>query len=282
MMAYNATSFLCLTGWHAGIRRKLVQNDLEPQPCRLITIAISHYCEKARWALDQLEIPYIEEPHAPLFHRLATRRRGGKQTVPLLVSGTKTFTDSTDILQYLDTLSLDKKLYPTELELRRQVDKLEDLFDTQLGPATRRWAYSYLFDNSPLILRLWQQGAPPVERILLPIIFPLIGRLVRQRFELSATSAETAYNQIKQVFDLVNQQLADGRSYLVGDRFSAADLTFAALAAPALRPENYGPKTYRIEKLRLEDLPQAMVNQLQELRQTPAGAYALRLFREER
>ncbi|MFM9267952.1 glutathione S-transferase N-terminal domain-containing protein [Tychonema sp. BBK16] len=28
---------------------------------RLITIPISHYCEKVRWALDLLKIPYIEE-----------------------------------------------------------------------------------------------------------------------------------------------------------------------------------------------------------------------------
>lgn len=258
-----------------------MQNDSKAT-CRLITIAISHYCEKARWALDQLEVPYIEEPHAPLFHCLATGRRGGKQTVPVLVSGAKTFTDSTEILQYLDTLAPQKKLYPTTPELRHQVENLEDLFDTQLGPATRRWAYSYLFDDQALILRLWQQGSPPIEQALLPIIFPLIGRMVRQSFELSATSAATAYDQIKQVFDRVNHLLADGRSYLVGDRFSAADLTFAALAAPALRPENYGPKTYPIKTLRLQDLPQAMGDQIQKLRQTPAGAFALRLFREER
>lgn len=28
---------------------------------RLITIPASHYCEKVRWALDWLKIPYIEE-----------------------------------------------------------------------------------------------------------------------------------------------------------------------------------------------------------------------------
>ena len=32
------------------------------QAPRLITIPISHYCEKARWALERAEIPYREEP----------------------------------------------------------------------------------------------------------------------------------------------------------------------------------------------------------------------------
>ena len=34
----------------------------------LITIPPSHYCEKARWALDYARIPYREERHPPLFH----------------------------------------------------------------------------------------------------------------------------------------------------------------------------------------------------------------------
>ena len=35
------------------------------------------------------------------------------------------------------------------------------------------------------------------------------------------------------VFDSVGERLADGRPYLMGDRFTAADLTFASLSAPA-------------------------------------------------
>jgi glutathione S-transferase len=35
---------------------------------RLITIPVSHYCEKARWALTKLKLPYVEEAHMPPFH----------------------------------------------------------------------------------------------------------------------------------------------------------------------------------------------------------------------
>jgi glutathione S-transferase len=34
-------------------------------PARLITIAVSHYCEKTRWALTRLQIPFVEERHMP-------------------------------------------------------------------------------------------------------------------------------------------------------------------------------------------------------------------------
>ena len=65
---------------------------------RLITMGFSHYCEKARWALDRAKLDYVEESHAPLLH-LPTARRFGGRTVPLLVdTDTKqTFTDSTEI-----------------------------------------------------------------------------------------------------------------------------------------------------------------------------------------
>ena len=60
----------------------------------LITIPLSHYCEKARWALDRAALPYREEPHIPLIHRLATKRNDGG-TVPVLAHGIHRLTDST-------------------------------------------------------------------------------------------------------------------------------------------------------------------------------------------
>ena len=51
----------------------------------LITIPISHYCEKARWALDRAGIGYRERAHLQLIHRIAARRAGGGTTVPVLI-----------------------------------------------------------------------------------------------------------------------------------------------------------------------------------------------------
>ena len=51
---------------------------------RLITIPISHYCERARWALDRSSVPYEESQHLQFFASLHAKRAGGRRTVPVL------------------------------------------------------------------------------------------------------------------------------------------------------------------------------------------------------
>jgi glutathione S-transferase len=81
---------------------------------------------------------------------------------------------------------------------------------------------------------------------------------------------------VQAVFDEVARRL-DGREYLVGDRFSRADLSFAALSAAVLIPENYG-----VPFPRLDELPQEMAEGAQSFRDHPAGAFALRMYARHR
>ena len=70
---------------------------------RLITIPISHFCEKARWALQRAGVAYVEQPHLQMIHVLAARRAGGGRTVPVFVSQDgQVLADSTDILRWAD------------------------------------------------------------------------------------------------------------------------------------------------------------------------------------
>lgn len=244
---------------------------------RLITIPISHYCEKVRWALDLLKIPYIEERHVPVFHLVATRKHGGR-SVPVLVTKSGNFTDSTDILHYLDMLSPEsQRLYPKEPEMRREVEELEELFDARLGADTRNWAYFYRSGDRHTMRRAWCNSTPVLERIGFEIAFPFMSRKVRQVYSITADSAAAALQGIKEIFEIVNQRLAGGKTYLAGDIISAADITFAALAAPVLLPPEHPVTVAKIEELPIE-----MAAVIKELQSTAAGVYALRLYREQR
>jgi Glutathione S-transferase, N-terminal domain len=65
---------------------------------RLLTIPISHFCEKARWALERADLDYVEERHVQGIHRVKARRAGGGATVPVLVTEEGVFAESEEIL----------------------------------------------------------------------------------------------------------------------------------------------------------------------------------------
>jgi glutathione S-transferase len=250
--------------------------DTNTAPAVLTTIPLSHYCEKARWALDRVNLPYREEPHVPLLHRFATKRHDGG-TVPVLVHGSSRFVDSTDILVHADAVCGGDLLYPRDAALRREVDELEDRFDKELGPHTRRWAYEQLLPNTKLMRSLWSCGAPGLEACFVPVITPLARHLVRAAYKITPESARRSLERIRGVFRHVDDRLSDGRRFLTGGRFTAADLTFAALAAPVLFPIEC-----RAVQPALDTVPTAMREEILRHRNSDAGRFALRLFSQER
>lgn len=242
----------------------------------LITMPHSHYSEKARWALDRLALPYREEPHVPLLHRFATRRNGGG-SVPVLVHGSKRLVDSSAIVAHADAWCGGDGLYPRDPELRREVEALEERFDEQLGPHTRRWAYAQLLAQPRLLVPLVSRGVPRLEAMLLPLVMPFFRYMVRSRLRITPESAQRSLERVKGMFCDVDLMLADGRRFLVGQRFSAADLTFAALAAPVLFPAGYGGAYPAFE-----EVPETMRAEVSSLRDTNAGRFAMGLFLHER
>lgn len=96
-----------------------------------------------------------------------------------------------------------------------------------------------------------------------------------ERIDITETSAIESYREIGWVFDRVSQILADGRKYLLGDRFSAIDLTFAALAAPMIQPPEH-----HISPTPIAELPTQMQTDIRTCQATSAGEFGLRLYRE--
>jgi glutathione S-transferase len=270
-------------------------------PARLITIPVSHYCEKTRWALTRLQIPFVEERHMPPFHRFATReidkgarlghaqkkrnmsslnrwivQKIGGQSVPVLITETSIFKSSDEILNYVDAIAPDAlKLYPTNPEHRNQIDKLVHSFDSVLAPAVRLWSYSYLMKQAHLVQPLWCEGVPWFERLFFPVMFPWMRSNALQMYGISDASTIAAHESISRIFETVGNLRADGRAYLVGDRFSAADLAFATLAAAVVTPPGYGVKLPE-----LSQLPDQMANSIQRFRETLAGKFVFHLYQE--
>jgi glutathione S-transferase len=236
---------------------------------RLVTIPFSHYCEKARWALDRASIAYVEDSHLPLFAWAAALRAGRHRTVPSLVTGERTVTDSTDILRWVDAHAL----FPPG-DAGAEVAELEDRFDRSLGPHTRRIAYGFVL---PHLRELAgdARGVPRYQIQTAQLLAPIMGGLMRRLLRIDDAGVARSQERVDEIFEEVGRRLGDGRRYLTGDRFTAADLTFAALATPVVAPPELG------ELLPLDRVDD-MAAELARYRGTPAGAFALRLYAEDR
>ncbi len=242
---------------------------------RLITIPISHYCEKARWSLQRAGISYLEEPHVQGLHRLYVRRAGGGVTVPVLVTPDGAIGESEQILEWVDERTEpSQRLFAAGAERERALTLCRRL-DARLGPHGRRLIYVRMFEQRELMLRYNDQGVPRWEDRALRVGLPLAKRFIARVLEIRPGVEREDEGVVFAELDWVAEQLADGRPYLLGERFSAADLTFAALAAPIVLPPVYGVP---LPPAGLLDAPSKDL--VERGRAHPAGAFALRLYDE--
>lgn len=244
---------------------------------RLITIPFSHFSEKARWALDRAGLPYEEEAHLPLLNIPATRRAGGK-TVPVLVTDEGTFTDSTDILGYVDRKApADRKIWPTDEADRKKAQELEDFFDRGLGRGARVYAYYHLLPERPKLVKILGSRLSTKDRTLFRVMLPGLSRAIVRAYKVTEEGERRALEKIHEAFDRADAALAEGGKYLVGDTLTGADIAFASLAAPVLNPA--GHPAYEAA---MHELPMAMQPEVKRLRARPAGQHVLRLYEKER
>ncbi|HEY0252480.1 MAG TPA: glutathione S-transferase family protein [Kofleriaceae bacterium] len=235
---------------------------------KLVTITFSHYCEKARWALDRVGVAFEEDGNLPMFAYTATARYRAR-SVPILVDGSTVLRDSTDIIAWADAHA------PGALLAGPEANELEDYFDTQLGPHARRWGYAQLVDN-PAIIPHIVRDAKPWQARALRVFRPIAMAFIKRGIKISPAGVSRSQAKIEAVLDRVSGLLADGRRYLVGDRFSTADLTFAALAAPVILPDQPAVPMPPREMFGSANA------QIDRWRETPAGKHVLRMYRDER
>lgn len=245
-------------------------------PTTLVTIPFSHYCEKARWALERARIDFVEDGHLPIFSYLPLAKLRRRRTVPALITARgDVLSDSTDIVRWCDLQAPACPLFPADLP---DVVELEEEFDRRLGPATRRLAYFHLLGSDVAMTDMVGDRVPAWERRVGAVMRPAMEALIRRGLKVDAAGATRSQTALDQVFAAVSERLADGRRYLCGDRFTAADLTFASLAAPLLAPEPFASEYLPA----VNRLPAAFLEVRDRYRATPAGQLGLRLYADDR
>jgi glutathione S-transferase len=245
---------------------------------RLVTIPISHYCEKARWALDRAGMPYREEPHVQGIHNVASRLAGGKGTVPVLVTPGGAIGESEEIVTWVDAgLPAEQRLFPQDPDARREVESVCRRLDEELGPRGRRLMYVHMLARPELALRFNNSGVPSWEDRAIRWGFPLFRRLINRVLGIRPGIEREDEAAVWSELDFVADLLSDGRPHLCGDRFGAADVTFAAMSAPVVVPPVYG-----VPLPQPDILPPETAALVERARAHPAGRYALSLYADYR
>lgn len=245
----------------------------------LIVIPFSHFCEKARWGLEHGGVRFRERKVLPALHQLAVRwalrgtdagsadRHSSRYSTPVLVTDEGPISGSTAILRH----------GAPALFGGAEIDAWIERFDDVLGPHARRMAYFFVFETPGVIGELAAANTGPIQTALLRLGEKRIVPRMRKAMRIDREGFERSHGAVQRILDEVADAIDDGRPYLTGGRFTAADLTFAALLAPLLLPPAYGA---------VMPGPERFDHETQELirttREHPAGAFALELYRRHR
>ena len=202
-------------------------------------LGVSHYSEKVRWSLDYKGIEHRLRTAAPGMHMAIAlwTTRGRTYTFPVLELDGRGIGDSSAIIAALEERVPEPPLYPSDPDERRRALELEDWFDTELGPYIRRFVFHELAqDREKFAVLAATQAPPPMDRLPERFAGAYARAFVRVRFgTASQKRAEAARGRVEQAFERLESELGE-REYLVGDRFTVADLTAASLLYPLVLP----------------------------------------------
>jgi glutathione S-transferase len=255
---------------------------------RLITVSVSHYCEKARWALDLLEadpsspVYYTEDGHPPAFvsfHSVPASKDQAWAT-PMVVFPDGHFINKSDTI----LKELCPALYPDNFYISNAVDEFEQYMGQRLGVAIRLYAYHCFLDPPheyyEALTHMVCLYSSKIEKTLFKAMLDRgIDKGIRRILKITDESAKVCKETIRQVFREVSDRLeTSGGDYLMDTRatkygFTAADLTFCALVYLYIQPP-------AMSNLSIEDnaLPAELLEFCNELRETRAGQYVLRVY----
>jgi glutathione S-transferase len=252
------------------------QTEMKPT---LWQIEISHYSEKARWALDYKRLPHRRRAPLPGTHiPIALALTGGAQpTLPVLTVGGRRIGDSTAILAALEEICPERPLYPADPAERARALELEEYFDEQLGPHTRLLSFHEMLQEPDVFAEVAAAAVPgPLGNAK-----PLVGAYARAFTSVrwgagSVVAAERAREGIVAALDRLEAELEPGNGeFLVGDRLSLADATAASLFYPLVVPPE-GPISPELPR------PAAFERFRESLSERPGYRWVQETFRRHR
>ena len=115
---------------------------------KLITMYLSPWSERVRWALKFKGVAYEKENYDPGVDEEKIKKLTGQDMVPVLLTDGKVIPDSTAILEWLEDTRPEPALLPRSEKDRAQVSLWEELAIGVLGPQARTLIIGRLLRSS--------------------------------------------------------------------------------------------------------------------------------------
>jgi glutathione S-transferase len=202
---------------------------------QLYQFYFSHYCEKARWALDYKGIPYRPRNLLPGLHVKPALKLAPKTCLPIIKDGDNAVQDSTTIIDFLDRKYPQHPLTPSDPVQAEEALAWEEYCDEEIGVTLRLWFYYHALPDRKRAVRFMLDGAPWYGRPVLAVLFPKVRSVMIEAMNINAEAAKQSETRLLAALDRLDNALQN-RRFLVGDAFSRADLTACALLSPWVLP----------------------------------------------
>jgi glutathione S-transferase len=239
-------------------------------------IKVSHFSEKVRWALDHKRVAHRRRTPLPGAHPLFALwlTRGAHATLPVLELDGERIGDSTRIIEALERRYPEPALYPEDPDQRARALELEEFFDEQVGPQMRRVVWHEAIKDREAFGQFAASQVPGSMPTTPRLAGSFASTFVRLRYgAANEEGAEAARHKVLAGLDRLESELGSG-DYLVGERFTVADLTGAALLYPlVLPPEGPTPAL---------DLPEPFRRFQDSVRDRRAFRWVAEMFRRHR
>ena len=206
----------------------------------LFQFQYSHYNEKARWALDYKGVAHVRRSVLPGPHALQITRLSGQPQVPVLRVDGALVKGSSEIIDYLEHHHPEPPLYPEDPAERKRAFAIRDEFDAEVGPAVRMALFHETLPESDYLARMFSTGKAGITRTLYRAMMPVVGLVMKRSMKIDPQAAARGKERTHKALDFVAAN-AGPEGYLVGSRFSVADLTAAALLMISCYPPELQP-----------------------------------------
>lgn len=200
----------------------------------LLQFRFSPYNEKVRWALDVKRVPHRRTSLLPGPHMLRVKGLTGRTGTPVLCEGGAARDGSTALIEWLEERYPEPPLLPTRASDRAQALAIVRRFDDDIGPRARRAVLATLLRTPRYFASVFADGKAGWAQSAYALTVPLAAPLVRRGNGITGqASVDDGHRAFEEGLTLV---ATAGQGYLVGERFSVADLTAASMLAMCVDP----------------------------------------------